>query len=193
MVDISFTNFSQLSLFCKTYLTRVQTICPKLLWNWRKGKKKKKMPLWIFCCIEKYWFLRSPQLLVECLTPDFRGDHNCVERVVRSGLDVFAHNIETVEELTWLVRDPRAKYQWVFQVLGCKRTALKSFSAKQAVYGCSEACKTSPAGRRHKEFYNVRFGRKGRSSTQDSGRYFIFTTETHDCPVHFQFIIFSTF
>ncbi|XP_057364990.1 lipoyl synthase, mitochondrial-like [Daphnia carinata] len=60
---------------------------------------------------------RSPQLLVECLTPDFRGDHDCVERVVRSGLDVFAHNIETVEELTWLVRDPRAKYKQSMDVL----------------------------------------------------------------------------
>jgi lipoic acid synthetase len=49
--------------------------------------------------------------MVECLTPDFRGDHDCIERIVRSGLDVFAHNIETVQELTWLVRDPRAKYQ----------------------------------------------------------------------------------
>jgi lipoic acid synthetase len=32
-------------------------------------------------------------------------------------LDVFAHNIETVEELTWLVRDPRAKYQWVHVIV----------------------------------------------------------------------------
>jgi len=55
---------------------------------------------------------RKPSLLVECLTPDFRGDVEAVERVVQSGLDVFAHNIETVKELTWLVRDPRAKYQY---------------------------------------------------------------------------------
>ena len=54
---------------------------------------------------------RKPSLLVECLTPDFRGDTVCVDTIVHSGLDVFAHNIETVEELTWLVRDPRAKYQ----------------------------------------------------------------------------------
>ena len=44
---------------------------------------------------------RSPALLVECLTPDFRGDLACVERVVRSGLDVYAHNVETVEGLQW--------------------------------------------------------------------------------------------
>lgn len=38
-------------------------------------------------------------MLVECLTPDFAGNKSCVETVVDSGLDVFAHNVETVEEL----------------------------------------------------------------------------------------------
>lgn len=60
---------------------------------------------------------RKPNLLVECLTPDFRGDKKCIERVAESGLDVFAHNIETVEELQWLVRDPRAKYNQSLEVL----------------------------------------------------------------------------
>lgn len=64
---------------------------------------------------EKNPIFRKPELLVECLTPDFRGDRECIERIVKSGLDVFAHNIETVEELTWLVRDPRAKYRSVIE------------------------------------------------------------------------------
>ena len=38
-------------------------------------------------------------MLVECLTPDFAGSKSSVETVVDSGLDVFAHNIETVENL----------------------------------------------------------------------------------------------
>lgn len=42
---------------------------------------------------------RSPQMLVECLTPDFRGDLAAVEKVALSGLDVYAHNVETVREL----------------------------------------------------------------------------------------------
>ena len=46
---------------------------------------------------------RCPSLLVECLTPDFRGDVDCIDRVARSGLDVYAHNVETVEDLHWLV------------------------------------------------------------------------------------------
>lgn len=44
---------------------------------------------------------RKSSILVECLTPDFRGSLECVETIARSGLDVFAHNIETVESLQW--------------------------------------------------------------------------------------------
>jgi hypothetical protein len=40
-------------------------------------------------------------ILVECLTPDFRGDMTCVAKVAESGLDVYAHNVETVEDLQW--------------------------------------------------------------------------------------------
>ncbi|XP_060599231.1 lipoyl synthase, mitochondrial-like [Ruditapes philippinarum] len=56
-------------------------------------------------------------LLVECLTPDFRGDLTSVETVAQSGLDVYAHNVETVAELQWLVRDPRANYKQSLKVL----------------------------------------------------------------------------
>ena len=44
---------------------------------------------------------KAPQLLVECLTPDFRGDLNAVERLANSGLDVYAHNVECVRDFTW--------------------------------------------------------------------------------------------
>ncbi len=36
---------------------------------------------------------RVPDILVECLTPDFRGQLDLVEMVAKSGLDVFAHNV----------------------------------------------------------------------------------------------------
>ena len=42
---------------------------------------------------------RNPSILVECLTGDFRGDLKGVESVVKSGLDVYAHNVETVKRL----------------------------------------------------------------------------------------------
>ena len=50
------------------------------------------------------WALRRPDILVECLTPDFRGDLAAVRHLARSGLDVYAHNIETVDRLQvrWL-------------------------------------------------------------------------------------------
>ena len=38
-------------------------------------------------------------MLVECLTPDFRGDLAAVHHLASSGLDVYAHNIETVDRL----------------------------------------------------------------------------------------------
>ncbi len=44
---------------------------------------------------------RCPGLLVECLTPDFAGSLDHVERVAQSGVDVYAHNVETVEDLHW--------------------------------------------------------------------------------------------
>ncbi|CAJ1052132.1 lipoyl synthase%2C mitochondrial [Xyrichtys novacula] len=60
---------------------------------------------------------RSPQILVECLTPDFRGDLDAVEKIASSGLDVYAHNVETVRELQRHVRDPRANIDQSLSVL----------------------------------------------------------------------------
>jgi lipoic acid synthetase len=59
----------------------------------------------------------NPETAVEALTPDFRGSHEAVATVVGSGLDVFAQNVETVERLTHVVRDPRAGYQQTLDVL----------------------------------------------------------------------------
>uniref|UniRef100_A0A1B6CVV3 Lipoyl synthase, mitochondrial n=1 Tax=Clastoptera arizonana TaxID=38151 RepID=A0A1B6CVV3_9HEMI len=60
---------------------------------------------------------QNSNILVECLVPDFRGDVTCVRTIVESGLDVFAHNVETVEELTPFVRDRRAAYRQTMSVL----------------------------------------------------------------------------
>uniref|UniRef100_F6RM41 Lipoyl synthase, mitochondrial n=2 Tax=Ornithorhynchus anatinus TaxID=9258 RepID=F6RM41_ORNAN len=60
---------------------------------------------------------RNSKILVECLTPDFRGDLRAVEKVALSGLDVFAHNVETVPELQRQVRDPRASFAQSVRVL----------------------------------------------------------------------------
>uniref|UniRef100_A0A8D0D9C5 Lipoyl synthase, mitochondrial n=1 Tax=Sander lucioperca TaxID=283035 RepID=A0A8D0D9C5_SANLU len=60
---------------------------------------------------------RDSQILVECLTPDFRGDLAAVEKIALSGLDVYAHNVETVRELQRFVRDPRANFDQSLSVL----------------------------------------------------------------------------
>ncbi len=59
----------------------------------------------------------DPKLIVEVLTPDFRGRRDLVEPLVRAKPDVFAHNIETVESQTKRVRDPRAGYRQSLDVL----------------------------------------------------------------------------
>lgn len=65
-------------------------------------------------------------LIVEILTPDFRGEENLVRHLAAAKPDVFAHNIETVERLTPSVRDPRAKYRQSLRIL----QAVKEFDAK---------------------------------------------------------------
>lgn len=65
---------------------------------------------------------KRPDMMVEVLIPDFRGDQGLLAVVVDAGADVIAHNVETVERLTPRVRDPRATYRQSLDVLaGIKR------------------------------------------------------------------------
>jgi lipoyl synthase len=61
--------------------------------------------------------LATPGLLVETLTPDWKGDVTCIETMAASGADVLAHNVETVERLQRKVRDPRCGYEQSLKVL----------------------------------------------------------------------------
>jgi lipoic acid synthetase len=58
-----------------------------------------------------------PEMLMEVLTPDWRGDDVCIETMARSGADVLAHNVETIERLQREVRDPRCSYSQSMHVL----------------------------------------------------------------------------
>ena len=60
---------------------------------------------------------QKPTMLVEVLSSDFSGNNASVDLVALSGLDVFAHNVETVEELQRVVRDPRANFAQSLGVL----------------------------------------------------------------------------
>lgn len=76
---------------------------------------------------------KKEELLVECLSPDFQGDMECVERVATSGLDVFAHNIETVEALQAGVRDRRANYAQSLAVLKAAKEFAPNVLTKTSV------------------------------------------------------------
>jgi len=60
---------------------------------------------------------KIPHMLVECLVSDFAGNEEAVARLATSGLDVYAHNVETVKRLQRYVRDPRANYEQSLSVL----------------------------------------------------------------------------
>lgn len=82
----------------------------------------------------------SPDLLVEVLSPDFSGSHEHTAAVACSGLDVYAHNIETVEALQGVVRDRRANYQQSLDVLAhAARVSPDTTVTKTSIMlGCGE-------------------------------------------------------
>ncbi len=75
----------------------------------------------------------NPDTRVEALTPDFAGSEAAVAKVVNSGLDVFAQNVETVERLTHVVRDIRAGYQQTLDVLRAAKTINPSVLTKSSI------------------------------------------------------------
>jgi lipoic acid synthetase len=81
---------------------------------------------------------KKPDLLVEALTPDFQGDTECIHAVATSGLDVYAHNVETVERLTPFVRDYRAKYRQSLDVLQYAKSVGKCLTKTSIMLGLGE-------------------------------------------------------
>ncbi|WFD44227.1 lipoyl synthase [Malassezia psittaci] len=82
---------------------------------------------------------KAPHILVEALVPDFAGDSTSVSQVARSGLDVYAHNIETVERTTPSVRDRRAKYrQSLAMLLHAKQSKPELITKTSIMLGCGE-------------------------------------------------------
>ncbi|MGE4232731.1 MAG: lipoyl synthase [Bacteriovoracia bacterium] len=65
---------------------------------------------------------RNAEILVETLVPDFQGDFKAVETLLEGGVDVYAHNVETVRRLTPRVRDRRATYDQSLSVLKHAKT-----------------------------------------------------------------------
>lgn len=81
----------------------------------------------------------NPNTAVEALTPDFSGNRKDVAVVANSGLEVFAQNLETVERLTHVVRDPRAGYQQTLDVLAyAKQSNAKVLTKSSLMLGIGE-------------------------------------------------------
>ena len=76
---------------------------------------------------------KAPGMLVECLTGDYAGDLDMASLVARSGLAVYAHNVETVEALTPQVRDRRAKFRQSLAVLEAAKAAKPGLITKTSI------------------------------------------------------------
>ncbi len=57
-----------------------------------------------------------PDVIVEVLTPDFKGKEECIRTVCDAHPEIYNHNIETVERLHTIVR-PQARYSRTMGVL----------------------------------------------------------------------------
>jgi lipoic acid synthetase len=77
----------------------------------------------------------TPHVVVEILAGDFQGKEEPLSTVVHAGrgLDVFAHNLETVRRLTPRVRDARAKYDQSLRVLENARRLRPGMFTKSAL------------------------------------------------------------
>ncbi len=80
----------------------------------------------------------DPEILVEALIPDFRGDPDAVDAIVDAGPDVIAHNVETVDRLQWPVRDRRAGYEQSMSVLERVAEADGAYAKTSLMLGVGE-------------------------------------------------------
>lgn len=60
---------------------------------------------------------KKPELKIEVLVSDYRGNQEAINSIIEVAPDVIAHNIETVERTTKEVRDPKASYSQSLQLL----------------------------------------------------------------------------
>jgi len=67
-----------------------------------------------------------------------QGSLSSIQQVATSGLDVFAHNVETVERLQGVVRDRRANWQQSLGVLSAAKDAGVQITKTSIMLGCGE-------------------------------------------------------
>ena len=76
---------------------------------------------------------RCPELIIETLIPDFRGDIHALKKVVDAAPQVIGQNIETVKRLTRYARDRRSSYEQTLAVLANVKTLDPSIYTKSAI------------------------------------------------------------
>ena len=80
-----------------------------------------------------------PEIIVEVLIPDFKGDVAALKKIIDSKPEVIAHNIETIERLQRKVGDPRANYSQSLQVLeNVKKLNPKIYTKSSIMVGLGE-------------------------------------------------------
>ena len=83
---------------------------------------------WHDCIVEVR--KQNPNTKIEVLIPDFDGNKNLIDIVLKANPDIIAHNLETVERLTPSVRS-RAKYRVSLTTVG--HIASSGFVAKSGL------------------------------------------------------------
>lgn len=80
-----------------------------------------------------------PEIIVEVLIPDFRGDIEALKKIIDAKPEVIAHNIETIERLQRKVRDVRANYKQSLEVLqNVKKMNPKIYTKSSIMLGLGE-------------------------------------------------------
>lgn len=76
---------------------------------------------------------RSPEVLIEILSGDLRGQLSAIRQILDSGPDVFGHNVETVERLSPEVRDRRASYRTSLDILASAKSMSPTVYTKSSI------------------------------------------------------------
>ncbi len=82
---------------------------------------------------------KNSTIKVEALISDYRGSSSSLKKITATRLDVLAHNIETVEALTPMVRDRRASYRVSLNLLeAAKKEKPKLLTKSSIMLGLGE-------------------------------------------------------
>jgi lipoyl synthase len=81
----------------------------------------------------------NPNILIEVLIPDFRGNLELVDKIIQANPNVIAHNVETVPRLQRVARDFRANYEQSKNVLAyVKKQAPHIYTKSALMVGLGE-------------------------------------------------------